>query len=146
MTFDAGVMPVVLQQCEQLDLTAKEIQDLWERTRQYRNFTDDEVTVRCVDEAEIQRLNRRYRNKDKPTNVLTFSYDDAMHDVALCVAILEREAHARDVSLRDWVARLLVHAFLHVTDLDHERSAHEAHQTDTAEAAILDEAGYIFVT
>ena len=105
MTFDAGVMPIVMQQCEALGLSEEEVQNLWDQTREYRDFTDDEVTVRCVAADEMQKLNHQYRDQNKPTNVLTFSYGDATHDVALCLEVAEREARERAVTVRRWVAQ-----------------------------------------
>ena len=162
-------MPIELQ-CSDCQLTADEAARLWQETIAHQKYTDDEVTVRCVSEEEIHELNKRYRNKDKPTNVLTFSYpqqgvgtprdvprssksevgsdaneqhvSSSIHDIALCITVAEREAGERGVPLRDYVALLLVHAFLHATGLDHEASDTGAEMTAKAERAILEAAGF----
>lgn len=128
-------MPVAVQ-CNNFALSGKKVTRLWRETATLRQYPDELVTVRCVDEQEIRRLNRQYRGKEETTNVLTFSYDGE-HDIALCLAVAKREALGHDVSLRDYVAWLLVHAFLHVTGLDHERSTDEAVAARQAEVDIL---------
>ena len=138
-------MPVVLQ-CEEFALTNEEANRIWQETIAYRSFSNDKVIVRCVSETEIQQLNSKYRKKDAPTNVLTFSYDEGEHDIALCLAIARQEAQERGADIRDYVALLLVHAFLHATDMDHERSQHEEEEMQTAEKYILEASGFSSLT
>ena len=140
-------MPVVLQ-CDDFCLSEGEIARLWEETCVYREHADDEVTVRCVDKEEIRKLNKKYRDRDDPTNVLTFSYPtsprlrEAQHDVALCIQIADEEAQARKAVLRDYVALLLTHAFLHATGMDHDLSSDMARAADLAERTILRRSGF----
>lgn len=114
---------------------------LWQAVRAYRNFPDHQVNVRVVSETEIRELNKKYRGKDYSTNVLTFSYGPE-HDIAVCLDMAQREASERGVEERDYVAWLLVHAFLHATGMDHTRSKEEARSMEKAEAEILTQAGF----
>ncbi|MGL6041392.1 MAG: rRNA maturation RNase YbeY, partial [Deefgea sp.] len=73
----------------------------WVRAALSEQFTQAEITLRFVDAAEGQSLNRDYRQKDYATNVLTFTFDDdlpqgapLMGDLVLCGAVIEREAIA----------------------------------------------------
>lgn len=132
-------------QCNKCPLKSTDVDQLWLETIGLRRHTDDQVNVRCVSEEEIRRLNQRYRGKETPTNVLTFSYSSE-HDVALCLSVAEREAEERGVSFRDYVALLLTHAFLHVTGMDHERSPLSAARTKQAEEKILQQAGFLNLT
>ena len=140
-----------------LPLSVDEVNSLWQTTRARRQHEDVDIGLRCVSEAEIQDLNKRYRQRDESTNALTFSYPSSQtgdqqssdsdvgfptHDIVLCLAVAEREAEAREMMLRDYAAWLLVHAFLHVTGLDHESSDQAAASTTQAEVAILAAAGY----
>lgn len=138
-------MPVIIQG-ENLPVTAEEAQRLWTETIAATAHGDDEVVVRGVDEEESRRLNLEYRKKDAPTNVLTFSYpagsEGVSHDIALCLPVAEKEAGERGVESRDYVALLLVHAFLHAVGMDHERSAEAAAAQQEAEVAILTKAGW----
>lgn len=138
-------MPVTLQG-ESLVLTAADVETLWRETIKLRHFPDETVTVRCVTVAEIRELNTRYRKTQKPTNVLTFSYEEGEHDIAVCSEVVAAEAAERGLQLPDYTALVLVHAFLHVTELDHEVSDSEAAVTREAERTILAASGYSAAT
>lgn len=82
------------------------------------------IAVRFVDAVEIQRLNRMYRDKDKETDVLSFSYldeyegpGDHLGDIVICLEVAEKQAENGDVELE--VLDLLVHGSLHVLGYDH---------------------------
>lgn len=133
---------------EQSDIVAdSEVNQLWKNTISFRDFSDESVGIRFVTKSEVRELNKKYRQKDAATNVLTFSYpatdqQGAEHDVAVCLEVAEEEASMREVDLRDYVALLIVHAFLHITGMDHERSDAEAEETSKAEGHILESAGF----
>lgn len=142
-------MSVVLD--GRLPVSQEEAEQLWQRVWQVRPGAGDAtVTVRVVSRVESQRLKREYKEVDQPTNVLTFSYDplpgqgeeEAAHDIALCLEVAQEEATERGVILRDYIAWLLVHAFLHATGMDHELSAAEARAMQVLEKKILTEAGF----
>ena len=134
-------MPITLQ-CDQSPLTSAEVEQLWHEVRQLTGFNDDQVAIRCVDEAESQRLNSEYRDKDRPTNVLTFSYPNGEHDIAVCTNVVVREAGELAVELRDYFALVVAHALLHVTGMDHEESEEAAEETRQAEQEVLENAGF----
>jgi probable rRNA maturation factor len=137
-------MPINLQE-DQLVLSLEDIERLWQVTRAWRDYPDDDVNIKTVSEEEMRTLNMQYRGKDAPTNVLTFSYEGE-HDVALCLDVAREEAGGRGAELRDYTALLLTHAFLHVTGMDHERSEREAQNTEEAERKILRAAGFSAAT
>ncbi|MHB8550345.1 MAG: rRNA maturation RNase YbeY [Acidiferrobacterales bacterium] len=93
-----------------------------------------EVVVRIVDEAESADLNRRYRHKTGPTNVLSFSYLEPgvvqtetglLGDIVICAPVVAREArlHGGD-RMAHW-AHMVVHGIMHLRGYDHihERDA-----------------------
>lgn len=133
-------MPIFLQS-KDFPLKIAEVRTLWRETIARRGFSDAQVNIKCVSAEEIRTMNKHYRRKDKPTNVLTFSYEDE-HDIVLCLPLAEAEAAGRGVKLRDYVALLLVHAFLHATGMDHEQSEEEERETEVAEREILRAAGF----
>jgi probable rRNA maturation factor len=148
-------MPV-LSKCENFPLTASEVNKLWKAAISYRSFFDEDVAVQCVTEKEIQHLNKTYRDHDSITNVLTFTYEadpqefpqapTDEHDIVVCLSVAAREAKERSLEYRDYIALLLVHAFLHVTGMDHERSVEERATTHEAEEAILKVVGFTRVS
>lgn len=80
------------------------------------------VTLRIVDEDEGRTLHRNYRNRDYPTNVLTFVYsmgEPLAGDIALCAPVIAREAQAQHIALAAHYAHLTVHGLLHLQGYDH---------------------------
>lgn len=133
-------MPAVLH-CS-LPVSGEAVESLWQSVIAHRKFSDDSVGIACVNSEEMKALNNQYRGKDKPTNVLTFSYGESEHDVVVCLEVAQNEARVREVELDQYVALLLVHAFIHVTGLDHEHSAEDAHTSEELETVIMQEVGY----
>lgn len=94
-----------------------------------------DLTISLVDDTEIRRLNRDYRGKDRPTDVLAFAMregkrvagdDCELGDVVISIDTAARQAGERDHSVGAEVRALLVHGILHLLGYDHERSAAEA--------------------
>ena len=110
---------------------------------------DSELTIRLVDEAEGQELNRTWRQKDYPTNVLSFPADvpDEMLDIPLlgdlviCVQVVEREAQEQNKSPEAHWAHLVIHGCLHLLGYDHIDDE-EAEEMETLEQQLLAELGH----
>jgi len=88
-----------------------------------------EITVLLTGDRDIQRLNREFRGKDRPTDVLSFDIGDGLSagepfgDVVVSVETARRQARDYDAPLVTEVQRLLVHGVLHLCGYDHhERS------------------------
>jgi probable rRNA maturation factor len=98
------------------------------------------VMLRFVDITEGGMLNRNYRHRSGPTNVLSFVYDDRpgiVHgDVVLCLPLLRQEAAEQGKTLEAHCAHLVVHGMLHLQGYDH-RCADEAARMEAREVAIL---------
>ena len=88
------------------------------------------VAVALIDDRAIRKLNKTYRGKDKPTNVLSFPSGEAgaeskrarrtLGDIAIALGTVKREAKAQGKSVEDHVTHLMVHAVLHLLGYDHE--------------------------
>ncbi len=105
-----------------------------------------EVSVRLVGEAEMRRLNRDYRGRDRATNVLAFpcrppGCGRLLGDIAVCAAVVEREARERNQPLEAHWSHMLVHASLHLLGHDH-REARQAKIMEALETRILRGLGY----
>jgi len=100
------------------------------------------VNVRIVDETESAELNAQWRNKQGPTNVLSFPADvpGFLGDVVLCAPVVLDEAAAQDKSVEDHWAHLTIHGVLHLLGFDHQTSD-EADKMEMREVAILQELG-----
>jgi len=93
-----------------------------------------EISIRLTDDDEVQALNRQYRQKDKPTNVLSFpmvqddllagldNSDDGevlLGDIILARGVCEREAAEKGVAPAEHATHLIVHGTLHLLGYDH---------------------------
>jgi probable rRNA maturation factor len=106
------------------------------------------LSVRVVGKARSRSLNARYRNKDKPTNVLSFpgagQIPDGRHylgELVICSPIVAQEALAQGKPLKAHWAHMTVHGVLHLLGFDHEREP-EAVEMAAKELQILDRLGF----
>ncbi len=120
----------------------------WVRAALSEQFTLAEITLRFVDAAEGQTLNRDYRQKDYATNVLTFTFDDdlpqgapLMGDLVFCGSVIEREALAQNKPLLAHYCHMVVHGTLHLQGFDHIDEA-EAEAMESLETQIVTKLGY----
>ncbi len=103
-----------------------------------------EVVVAFADDARVRDLNRDFRGKDSPTNVLSFPAPDdlpgpgprALGDVILARETVAAEAAAEGKTLENHVRHLVVHGFLHLLGYDHETDA-EAERMERLETEVL---------
>ncbi len=114
-----------------------------------------ELSVRLTSDCEVQALNRDYRGKDKPTNVLSFPMfapeqiatlaesDDPeilLGDIALALETCAREAAERNIPLEAHAAHLIIHGVLHLLGYDHIEE-NEAQAMEAIERVVLRELG-----
>jgi len=105
-----------------------------------------DVTVRIVDETEMRALNRDFRHRDVPTNVLSFPAGDAdglppgvpatLGDIVICAPVVAREAAQQDKAVEDHWGHMLVHGTLHLLGHDHV-AAGDARRMESLERRIL---------
>ncbi|GAO40791.1 putative endoribonuclease [Sphingomonas changbaiensis NBRC 104936] len=111
-----------------------------------------EVSVRLTSDEEVHALNRHYRGKDKPTNVLSFPMvqpdlletvsqngDDGellLGDIVLAYGVCAREAEEKGVALDAHATHLIVHGLLHLLGYDHQGSV-EAEHMESLERDVL---------
>ncbi len=85
-----------------------------------------ELSIRIVDEDEITMLNREYREKDKPTNVLSFPFSSDIEldipllgDIVICAQVVADEAEEQGKPEQAHWAHMVVHGVLHLLGYDH---------------------------
>ncbi|HUU66953.1 MAG TPA: rRNA maturation RNase YbeY [Methyloceanibacter sp.] len=84
-----------------------------------------ELTIVLTDDAEMRSLNRQWRDKDAPTNVLSFSAGDVpgepgpLGDVVIAYETAAKEASDDNIALADHVSHLVIHGVLHLLGFDH---------------------------
>ncbi len=114
----------------------------------FENIVEDkELSVRIVDEEESQSLNKQYRGKDKPTNVLSFPFESPagielplMGDLVVCQQVVFDEAKQQSKELLAHWAHMIVHGSLHLLGYDHIKDS-DAQIMEAKELAILAELG-----
>jgi len=102
-----------------------------------------ELVIRVVDEEESRRLNRDYRGKDRPTNVLSFPFEappgvpsEHLGDLVICAPVVAREAREQGKPLEHHWAHMVVHGVLHLRGFDHLAPS-EAEEMEARERRIL---------
>ena len=85
------------------------------------------VNLNIIDDEEMQKLNKTFRNKDMPTNVLAFpnigiGADDELGDIAINTDAVTRESNRQNMTTRDRFLHLLVHGTLHLFGYDHKEN------------------------
>lgn len=109
-----------------------------------------EICLVLSDNKRVRRLNRQYRGKDKPTNVLSFAALDAglpdravpwhLGDVILALGVLRQEAKQQKKAVAEHLTHLVIHGVLHLLGYDHEDDA-EAERMEGLEVAALKRLG-----
>lgn len=107
-----------------------------------------EMTIRLVDNEEMSALNMRFRNKNGPTNVLSFPAQlpegldlPILGDIIICAPLVELEAQQQQKSLKLHWAHLTVHGILHLLGYDHQNDE-DATVMETLEINVLNQLGY----
>lgn len=102
-----------------------------------------EVTIRVVDASESQQLNLQYREKDKPTNVLSFPFQcppgielPLLGDLIICAQVVVQEAQEQGKTVNAHWAHMVVHGCLHLLGFDHINDD-DAEEMEAEEILIL---------
>lgn len=107
-----------------------------------------ELNIQVVDDHAIRSLNQRYRNQDKPTNVLSF--ETQVHewvestfigDIVLCPAVIRNEAIEYHKSNQSRWAHMLIHGTLHLLGMSHD-DKDQQNKMELKELKIMAELGY----
>ena len=108
-----------------------------------------EISIVLSDDDFIQNLNKNYRNKDKPTNVLSFpqTEEDEMDmpalmlgDIIITSGVIKKEAKEQNKSIKDHYTHMLVHGCLHLLHYDHITDE-QAEEMESLEIKLLNNLG-----
>ena len=119
-------------------MRASDVRARAERMLEAMRLADRELSILLCDDATIHALNRDYRKKDRPTDVLAFAMMEGAHSghapgvlgdvvISLDTAASQARSHAR--TLEDEVTMLLAHGLLHLLGLDHRDRTEERRMT-----------------
>lgn len=77
------------------------------------------LSIAVVGERKSQELNKKWRKKDKPTNVLSFSLTRTSGEIILCPKVIKKEAKDFDKTFKEFFVFLVIHGMLHLKGLEH---------------------------
>lgn len=109
-----------------------------------------DVTIRIVDSNEMADLNKTYRKKSGPTNVLSFPVDlpkeilgacPFLGDIVICAEVVNREASEQKKPQQSHWAHMVVHGIFHLLGYDHEKDD-EADKMEAMEIAVMRKLGF----
>lgn len=118
-------------QAEELDL----IKQLLNKAAEYENLSGEiEVSITFVDNEKIRKINKQYRNMDKPTDVISFALEEQVEgeveivgvtlprilgDIVISIPKAKQQAKVYNHSYRRELGFLALHGFLHLLGYDH---------------------------
>ena len=84
-------------------------------------YKDAEVSITLVGDSEIRKINKKYRQMDKPTNVLSFELSDdvLLGDIFISIDTVKKEADSENISVPEHTAHMVLHGILHLLVYDH---------------------------
>ncbi len=113
------------------------------------------ISLAFVDKEEIRKLNKKFRRKNKATDVLSFELKESfgmehsaelsrshqgkkyLGEIIICPEIVKKNAKKYKISIRDEVLKVFVHGILHLCGYDHEKSKKEAEKMEKKEEEYL---------
>lgn len=142
-------MPDIVNQQRKFKIDVEVFQEFSEKALGARHETKGkELTVAFVSDRKIKQLNQSFREKNKPTDVLSFPYEtdaydlpDAKNflgDIVISVEQAERQAAENNLSLETEIKQLILHGILHLCGYDHETDRGEM---NTLELKLRDKLG-----
>ena len=121
---------------------------MWVRTVLADYNKDTELVIRVVDEYEGTELNKKWRQMDTPTNVLSFPVSNIeainhniLGDIVICAPVVTREAREQGKSIDAHWAHMVIHGVLHLLEYNHI-TKEDAEIMETLETDILANLGY----
>ena len=109
--------------------------------------SEGSVSIKFLGKEEMQSMNKKFRSKDYPTNVLAFPIDnrlesetDSLGDIAICHEVVLKEAKEQNKKVSDHMAHIFIHGVLHLLGHDHHQEV-QAETMENLERKILSKIG-----
>jgi len=103
------------------------------------NKEREDVSVAIVGKEEIKNLNKKFRKKNKPTDVLSFLLNEKQYlgEIIICPEVVKENAEKYKVSVKSEMLKVFVHGILHLLGYDHEKSEVEAEEMEKKQEKYL---------
>lgn len=103
------------------------LKELAKKILEAENKKTVELSIALVGQGRIRELNKKYRKKNKVTDVLAFQYDNhKVGEVVICLREVKKNAKKYNSTFKKELARVLIHGILHLLGYDHEKSEAKA--------------------
>jgi len=132
---------------KKISVDLRRIRRLLCKIMKYLDCKDKEICLSFVDNNEIREINKRYLNRDYPTNVITFSLTEGefgninpkvLGDIVISVETALQDAGEAGIELNDELEYLMIHGMLHLLNYDHEdTSEDEAEKMEKKEQEVF---------
>ncbi|HOK00538.1 MAG TPA: rRNA maturation RNase YbeY [Candidatus Pacearchaeota archaeon] len=92
------------------------------------NKKNKTFSVAFLSKDDIKKLNKKFRNKNKPTDILSFKIEegDYLGEIIICPEIVKENAKTNKESFKNEMKNIFIHGVLHLLDYEHEKSRKEA--------------------
>jgi probable rRNA maturation factor len=98
-----------------------------------------ELDIVFLNPAEAKKLNKKFRNKNYPTDILSFAGDQELFgELVICPQVLEKQAKEHGHSFKAELGYMLIHGVLHLLGYDHEKSKKEAQKMFQIQDQVFD--------
>ena len=115
------------------EITKKFLKDITEKILSELNLNNVEISITLTDNERIREINKEWRGKDRPTDVLSFPQDETigykyrlLGDVIISLPYAKTQAEEIGLTLKEEVLRLMIHGILHLLGYDHETNEEDA--------------------
>jgi len=85
-----------------------------------------DLSIVFVNKKKIRELNKKYRRKNRPTDVLSFTYSKQAGDIIICSEVVRKNAKKFNSTFKEELKKVLIHGILHFFGYDHEKTGKEA--------------------
>lgn len=129
-------MPEIINQQRKIKIETADFQQFAEKAiSTVKEAKGKELTVAFVSDRKIKELNKIFRDKNKPTDVLSFPYepdqydfletDNFLGDIVISLETAQKQAAENNLSFETEIKQLILHGILHLCGYDHETDAGE---------------------
>lgn len=116
---------------KEINVNLRHVRLLLSKIMKYLDCKDKEISLLFVDNNEIREINKRYLNRDYPTNVITFSLTEGefgninpkvLGDIVISVETALKDAEEAGIELNEELEFLMIHGMLHLLNYNHENT------------------------
>ena len=102
------------------------------------NKSETELSIALVGEGRIMELNKKYRGKNRVTDVLAFGDNDGLGEIVICLREVKKNAKRYETTFERELSKVLIHGILHLLGYNHEKSEVQAKKMEEKENYYLE--------